>query len=222
MKAASQSSSVLFTRLLFGTPRKGMVRGAHDLLFGDYVVSITSPGEPRVPNGVECRVGVLPSARVMIGRGALLVGRVAITPGRAWDPAPQFEPIESLPAGPEPMAGTLDSWGRQSAVAGDPLLAGYVAGLVLLHGQKKRAEQIASRAVGGEDPLGTTQLRHAALGEVPEPVHTLLAAGDAGPLLASGSAGILWLRGLISAGLPFDPAKGLLLPAARTTALPRR
>lgn len=222
MKAASQSSSALFTRLLFGTPRKGAVLGAHDLLFGDYVVTITSPGEPRLPNGVECRVAVLPSSRVTIGRGSLIVGRVAITPGRAWDPAPAFDSIESLPAGPEPMAGTLDSWGGQATVAGDPLLAGYVAGLVLLHAQKKRAEQIAIRAVKGAGPLSATQVRHAALGEVPEPVHDLLARGDAGPLLASGAAGILWLRGLISAGLPFDPVKGILLPAARTPALPRR
>ncbi len=222
MKAASQSSSALFTGLLFGAARKGTVVGGHELLFGDYVVSITAPGEPRLPNGIECRVTVLPSARVMMGGGTLVVGRTAIAPGRPWDPAPAFDPIESLPAGPEPMAGALRSWAPNSAVDGDPLLAGYVAGLVLLHSQKKRAEQIAARVVQEAGPLSATQLRHAALGEVPEPVHALLARGDAGPLLACGAPGISWLRGLISAGLPFDPAKGILLPAARTPALHRR
>lgn len=215
MKALSQSSSVLLTSLLLGVPRRGTVLGRHDLLFGDYVVSLTNPGEPRLPNGVECRVTLLPSARVVIGRGSLMIDRVAITPGTAWDPVPVFEPIESLPAGPEPMAGTLDSWGGTAAVRGDPLLAAYIAGLVLLHAQKKRAGQFASRAVRRAGPLGATQVRHAALGEVPEPVHTLLATGESGPLLTFGSAGTLWLRGLISAGLPLAMAEGILLAAAR-------
>jgi hypothetical protein len=52
-------------------------------------------------------------------------------------------------------------------------------------------------------PLSATLLLHAARGEVPEPVHVLLASGDTRPLLAFGHrSGIAWLRGLVSAGYP--------------------
>ena len=221
MKASSQSSSALLKKLLYGLPRKGAILGPRALVFGDYVVSITDPGEPRMPNGFECRVTIPPYARATIGRGSLVVGRAVITPGTEWNPVPAFERIESLPAGPEPLADAIAAWAGGPAAAGSPLLAGYVAGLVLLHAQRRRADQITARASRGSDPLSSTLLSHAALGEVPEPVHALLAQGDAAPLLAYGSAGMLWLRGLISAGLPFDPARGLLAPAGRTPALRR-
>jgi len=58
-------------------------------------------------------------------------------------------------------------------------------------------------------------LRHAALGEVPEPVHILLATGDARPLLSFGhSSGTAWLRGLVSAGYSVE-VDGWPIPAVR-------
>lgn len=222
MKAESQSSSQLLTSLLYGMPRRGTVLNRSNLAFGDYVISITAPGEPRQPNGVECKVAVPQSARVTAGRGALVIGRIAIQPGKPWNPLPAFGHVESLPAGPEPLASALSAWGTDPEIPGEPLVAGYVAGLVLLHSQRKRAEQIVLRAARQAGALTATLLRHAALGEVPEPVHDLLVRGDAAPLLGYGSAGLLWLRGLISAGLPFDPTTGLLESAQRTPALQHR
>jgi len=97
--------------------------------------------------------------------------------------------------------------------AADEVLAGYVAGIVLLHGQRARAARIAEAAAARMGSFGATMLLHALLGEVPEPVHILLASGDSRPLLAMDRPrGQGWLRGLVSAGYLLDVAA---LPAGR-------
>lgn len=209
LKAESHSSSELLTALLQGATRKGVVLDARQLLFGGYVVLLTPPHAPRMPNGIACRLAVAPAARVSIGRGRLVAGHLEVAPGPPWDPAPHFEHLDSLPPGPEPVANALGAW-IGAAGGYDALLAGYLAGLVLLHGQRRRAEQIAERAADGAAPLNATLLRHAARGEVPEPVHDLFAARDTSRLVASSADGMAWLRGLVSAGLPLDAAAALV------------
>lgn len=219
MNAASQSSSHLLSAVLFGPARHGTVLSRHDLLFGDYVVTLTPPRAPRMPNGIECRATAGSRARVAIGRGRLIIGRTEIGPGEDWNPTPVFPPLPCLPAGPEPQAGGLANWtGASPQDAVESLVAGYVAGLVLLHGQHKRAERVAVRVMQGLPPTQATLLRHAALGEVPEPVHDLLVRRDAGRLIGFAPEGMLWLRGLISAGLPVELASGLAAPALQKLA----
>jgi Protein of unknown function (DUF2877) len=173
------------------------------LLFGGYVVSLTLPVAPRMPNGVETSVEAHIGQRATVGGGALKVGTQSLEPGPGWNPRPSFTPFHCLAPGPEPQAELYAGRGAGLTPAGDDLLAGYIAGLVLLHGETRRARQLAMEAAGRTIPLSATLLRHAARGEVPEPVHILLAGGDAAPLLAFGhSSGIAWLRGLVSAGYP--------------------
>jgi hypothetical protein len=209
VNAESHSSSALLTELLHGPSRKGRVLGNRDLVFGDYVVSLTEPGRPRMPNGVECAVKVAPGTRVAIGRGRILVGDVEVAAGPEWNPVPVRGHFEVMPAGPEPLASSMATWAT-SPDAGPELIAGYVAGLVLLHGQRKRAERIAQAAMERADPLSASLLRHAARGEVPEPVHAVVASADVRPLLGCGQWGLLWLRGLISAGLPPEATTSLV------------
>jgi uncharacterized protein DUF2877 len=173
------------------------------MLFGRYVVSLTGPGEPRMPNGVETSFEAGVGQRATVGGGLLRVGSRVLDPGPGWNPRPSFAPFHCLAPGPEPQAELYAGHGAGLTPAGDDLLAGYIAGLVLLHGETKRPAQLAKEAARRTVPLGATLLRHAASGEVPEPVHILLATGDTRPLLAFGhSSGIAWLRGLVSAGYP--------------------
>jgi hypothetical protein len=201
MIAGSHSSSDLLSKLLFGPLMKGEVYSRRDVKFGDYVVSITRPGSPRMPNGIECAVRVRSRDKVAIGGGRLVLGQTAIDAGPEWNPVPAAVAREGvLPAGAVPLVQVVP--GRQMPNA-DDVLGGYLAGLVLLHDQRDRALRIASAAAPRTDPLHGTLLRHAARGEVPEPVHTLLATGDAKWLLAlEGPSGQSWLRGLLSAGYP--------------------
>jgi hypothetical protein len=203
--AASHSSSRLLEDVLEGPVRVGAVLGFNDMRFGDYVVTLTEPGAPRMPNGVECRHALTPRTRVLAGRGRLRLGRFEVDPGPPWDPVPVFEPANVVRPGPEPpaAAGFLATSPERARAA---LLAGYMAGLVLLHGQRARADQVLKQALLETDPYASTSLRHAARGEVPEPVHRLLATGDARPLIEASPTGILWLRGLVSAGLLLRPA----------------
>lgn len=217
MNAGSHSSSQLLSAVLFGVARTGTPLSRHDLLFGDYVVSLTPPHMPRVPNGIECRIAVSSHTHVTIGRGRLIVGRTEIDPGEEWNPVPVFPSFDCLPAGPEPRVGGLAGWiGALPEDALGSLIAGYIAGLVLLHAQHRRAERIALRALQGAGPMRATLLRHAALGEVPEPVHDLLITRDPARLIAFSPDGMLWLRGLLSAGLPLEPVSGLAAPALQT------
>jgi hypothetical protein len=205
MNADSHSASSLLRSHLDGPVVPGRLLSRRHLQFGDYVVSLTAPGSPRMPNGIECAIQARADRRVAIGRGRLVVGEVVIHPGPEWNPVPSFERGLVLPPGPAPSIRVLAGFGPGLTPAGDDVLAGYVAGLVLLHGQSKRASQIAEEAAARTNSLSATLLRHAALGEVPEPVHILLATGDARPLLSFGhSSGQAWLRGLVSAGYPLE------------------
>jgi hypothetical protein len=205
VKADSQSSSDLLGHLLHGSAVRGAIFGRRDLRFGDYIVSLTAPGSARMPNGIECRVGFAAGARVSIGGGRLVVGRVEISPGPDWDPVPAFERFDCLPPGPAPSSDSHEAMLGGIDAASDERLAGYLAGLVLFHGQRVRAEHLAWRALAKAGPLTGTLLRHAARGEVPEGIHDLLASRSGKRLIASSPSAIAWLRGFVSAGLPLDP-----------------
>jgi hypothetical protein len=218
VNAESHSTSALLVQLLRGPVRKGTALDRHDFRVGDYVVTLTAPHKPRMPNGVECPVWVAKDSRISIGRGRIIVGRFELEPGPGWDPVPAVGHFEVMPPGPQPLASWLATWVSDPSHSADAMLCGYVAGLVLLHGMRKRAEAIALRSAGMTDPLSGTLLRHASMGEVPEPVHGLLMTGDPAPLLAFDDVGILWLRGLVSAGFPLDPSTKLLSKGPRTLA----
>jgi len=203
MRALSHATSTQLMALLRGPKRGGTALAPRLLLFGGYVVSLTAPGAPRMPNGIETAIEAHVGQLAAAGGGVLRVGKQVLEPGPGWDPRPTSLPLHCLAAGPEPSAELYAGRGAGLTPAGDDLLAGYIAGLVLLHGETKRAARLAGEAASRTVPLGATLLRHAAKGEVPEPVHVLLASGDTRPLLAFGhSSGIAWLRGLVSAGYP--------------------
>jgi hypothetical protein len=217
-RARSHSSSILLTRLIRGPRTRGVIMGPRQLRFGDYVVSLTAPGEPRMPNGVECSVKAGPRMQVEIGRGGVLVGRLELDAGAEWDPVP-VTTLRGRPQGPAPLVGAMAEWESDVSTAAVDMLAGYVAGLVLLHGSRTRAADLARSAMIHADPLNATLLRHAARGEVPEPVHALLQRADPRPLLTWGRAGGWWLRGLLSAGFPLeDNLAFVAAPLATTSA----
>jgi hypothetical protein len=202
MIAQSHSRSELLRRVLFGPLVSGDVYGRGRLRFGDYVVIITRPGSARMPNGIECDVQARRREKVAIGGGRLLVGQTEISPGPSWDPVPIVRRSRRvLPAGPEPLLQVSPGRGSRTMSTGDCVLAGYLAGLVLIHGQRERSARLAVLAAARLNPLSATMLRHAALGEVPEPVHRLLSTGDSQPLLSTADmSGASWLRGMVSAG----------------------
>jgi hypothetical protein len=205
MNAASHSSSPLLGALLFGPQINGIALGGHALEFDSYVVSITSPGLPRMPNGIEFAFEVRRGERTSIGGGHLVVGRRVVAPGPGWDPVPRFRPMTTLAPGPEPLMRNLVSPDARVPHAVDGALAGFVAGLVLLHRQHSRAARLAEGAAPRMDANGATLLLHALRGEVPEPVHTLFETGDPALLLSCAQiSGVAWLRGLISAGYVMD------------------
>ena len=193
MKARSPAGSRALEALLHGLRLEGTALDERHLWFAGYLVSLTEPGAPRMPNGIETEVVARPEQRVAIGNGSLMIGDVTLSPGAPWNPVPSLSRHEALPPGPEPLMG-------------DDVLAGYVAGLVLLHKRLERAQRIAVEAAARTNALSGTLLRHAAYGEVPEPVHTLLLLGDPAPLLRFGhNFGQSWLRGLVSAGFVLEP-----------------
>lgn len=194
MNARSHAASRALESLLYGPRVEGTAVDGRHLWFAGYVVSLTEPGGARVPNGIETEIAARPQQRVAIGNGSLVIGDVTLSPGPPWNPVPSITSRhEVLPPGPDPLMG-------------DDVLAGYVAGLVLLHRRRERALRIAVDAAARTNALNGTLLRHAAHGEVPEPVHALLLTGDPAPLMRyGGSSGQSWLRGLISAGFVLEP-----------------
>jgi hypothetical protein len=194
------STSRALLPVIAGPELVGTAAGGGYLEFGDLVVALTPPGGPRMPNGIETTARVPPGSAVRIGLGRLLLGALQVTPGVAWDPVPKVHHRPSggprLSPDPDQLAGC----GPGLTPAGDDILCGYVAGLFLFHDRRQEAAEIALRAAGRTTRLSATLLRHAAIGELPEPAHAFLANGDARPLAAFGHSSGLCLRlGLVLA-----------------------
>ncbi|MGH7902700.1 MAG: DUF2877 domain-containing protein [Candidatus Dormibacteraceae bacterium] len=197
MRVRSVSNAVL--PLFRGPFCDGVGLGSGYVDFDGYVLALTRPGRPRMPNGVECGVDLAPGARCRIGGGWLVVDGHGLLPGPLWNPVP--EPRVRPRPGPGPAiefdVEQLAGRGEGLTPAGDDLLAGYAAGLVLFHGRHAEAAAIAAAAAPRTTRLAATLLRHASRGELPEPAHALLEDGDPGPLTCFGhSSGRCLLAGL--------------------------
>ena len=182
----ARSVSLPVLPLFDAVARDGVGLGHGYIDMGDRVIALTRIGAPRMPNGIECDVSVPRGARVRLGSGRLLVGDEAIAPGATWDPvpSPRVRVAVDIAFVPDPIF--LAGRGPGLTPAGDDLLAGYAAGLVLFAGRVDEAELIVARAAPRTTLLSATLLRHAARGELPEPAHALLEDGDPLPLLAFG------------------------------------
>ncbi len=186
MTVRARSVSLAIMPLFGGARRDGVGMGHGYVDLGDRVIAITRPGAPRMPNGIECEVDVARGELCGIRGGALAVRDVLVVPGPIWDPVPEPRVIlhPSSRFVPDPLV--LAGRGDGLTPAGDDLLAGYAAGLVLFQGRQSEAHALAETAAIRTTALSATLLRHAARGEVPEPVHALLEEGDPCPLLAFG------------------------------------
>lgn len=195
IRATSVSLSVL--PLLYGPLRSGRGLGHGYVDVDGYVVAFTRPGSPRMPDGIEC--GAIPGRgdRIRIGGGRVRVRGTTIVPGPVWDPVPRVRAWPHARRDAVPSVRRLAGCGEGLTPSGDDLLLGFVAGLVLFRHSRGLARHIAESAARRTTALSATLLRHAARGEVPEPVHALLERGDAGPLGRWGaSSGRHLLHGL--------------------------
>jgi Protein of unknown function (DUF2877) len=160
----------------------GVAIGEGYVDFGTFVLALTVPGRPRMPNGVETTARAGRGDRVALGDGALRIERDVVEPGPAWNPVPAVSYVPT--GGPWLRPDVLNLAGRGPGLtpAGDDVLVGYAAGLALFHGQASAAAAIARRAGPLTTSLSATLLEHASRGELPEPAHLYLESGDAAPL----------------------------------------
>lgn len=164
-------------------------------------MSITEPGALRMPNGIECALTVGEGEEATIGRGALRSARARVLAGPVWDPRPAVNVALEATPGQDLDVGSLLGSGPGLTPWGDDVLVGFVAGRVLFHGDTSTGRDIYQRSIGHTTSLSVALLFHAALGELPEAAHELLAGGDVDPLLSFGhSSGRAILLGLALAG----------------------
>lgn len=186
--------------LLDGEVRTGRVVGSQHIDFDGYVVVATPPGVKLLPNGIGVRLPV-GETTASIGGGKLVVGDLVAVAGQVWEPVPAVPqaPVRQ-PCPPEPVMRLLGA-GPGLTPAGDDVIAGYLAGLCLLHHRNREAGELAARATGQTTHLSETLIEHAAHGELPEAAHSFVARGDASALLRFGhSSGRHLLLGLVLAG----------------------
>jgi hypothetical protein len=204
VKAVSVSSGIL---PYFSAPAvAGLGLGLGYIDFGTFVLAVTRPGAPRMPNGVETPVRAERGVHAWLGGGVLRVGGESIEPGEVWEPTPAVvhmpEPVDGFTPEPEALAGR----GPGLTPAGDDVLMGYAAALTLFHGLRDEAFDIVRRARPLTTRLSATLLDHAARGELAEPAHDFLGRGDSGPLERFGqsSGRCLKLGLMLGAGLDRD------------------
>jgi hypothetical protein len=185
-RAARWASSAVLAAMRRPEPVALRPLGAGYVAMEDYVVAVQPAGTPRMPNGIGCDVTPADGGPVWIGAGRLWAGAATIAPGPVWHARPRALATmgASVRVMPDPLA--LAGHGAGLTPYGDDVLAGYAAGLVLWHGDRRRAAAIAEAAAARTTLLSATLLRHAARGELPEPAHALLEHGDPAPLLAFG------------------------------------
>lgn len=183
--------------LLEGPVRQGVALGRGYVAVGDYCLALVPPGLPRMPNGIECELPLEAGAPVRVGGGGVSAAGISVVLGADWDPVPvpSIRLTTEHPFIPDPIR--LAGRGDGLTPAGDDLLIGYIAGLVLFHGRRDSAVAIAGLAAPRTTLLSAALLRHAANGELPEPAHTLLTEGDPRPMLRFGhSSGRAMMQGI--------------------------
>lgn len=186
--------------LLRGPLRRGVALGRGHLDFDGYVVSVTAPGAPRMPNGIEVELLIDQGQPAALGEGFLVVAGTPVSEGPLWEPRALVS-IPSGPAGPAPDVPALAGRGGGLTPEGDDLIAGFAAGLVLFHHRDAEAKALADAASLRTTSLSATLLRHAAAGELPEPAHDFLGGRGEAALLGWGSSsGRKLLEGLRLAG----------------------
>lgn len=211
----------------------GRGRGAVHLDLDGFVVTLTGPGVPRMPNGVA-------------------IGRVDDAPRVTWDAAapPLWDPVVAPVAGGPERVAALARWlaprtgppdmplagaaarllGRGPGLTpeGDDVLAGAAVGVRALG----RAAGLDPAAIEGltaalcppdaaarTGALSATLLRLAAAGAAPEPAHRLLGPGDREAALVDlrrlgASTGAAIASGIALAARCLAPATGAGYPAA--------
>lgn len=165
--------------------REGTAMGRGHVLLDGYVLTIVPLGGARMPNGIEGDLCLRRGERVVVGGGH--VGGIAVAASTpVWDPVPRprvaLRTATDIPIDVDALVGR----GPGLTPAGDDVLAGYAAGLVLFHGRHVEARRLADLAAPRTNALSATLLLHATQGELPEPAHALLELGETGPLLAWG------------------------------------
>ncbi len=199
----ARSTSLAVMALFDGPDRGGIGLGHGYIDLGDDVIALTPPSAPRMPNGIETDITIARGAQCTIGRGRIALGDVTVLLGPGWDPVPTPRVALLTDAAFVPDVHALAGRGPGLTPAGDDLLAGYFAGLVLFHGRFGEAGSLANLAAPLTTSLSATLLRHAARGALPEPAHALLENGDPAPLLHFGhTSGRSLLYGLaLAAGV---------------------
>lgn len=191
------SSGVFADQLMRGPTTTAVCLGHGHLRVGRYVVSLTPPGSPRMPNGIECSLVLYRGEEAAIGDGALRASNARVLTGPIWDARPTIGVL--LEASPLQHfdVDALIGAGPGLTPEGDDVLIGFVAGRVLFHDDVMTARRILLASAGKTTALSETLLLHAARGELPEQAHDLLATGVADRLLSFGhSSGKAILLGL--------------------------
>lgn len=195
-------------RLIEGPQREGIGLGCGYVDLDGYVLAITAPGAPRMPNGIECDLRVGTGDRVRVGGGAVEAQGTRVIPGISWEPVPVPRVVPRTTMRMDVDPAWLAGRGPGLTPAGDDLLAGYAAGLVLFRSDRAAARRIADMACGRTTSLSATLLRHACAGELPEPAHDLLERGDAGPLERWGHSSGRWLKLGLALACSGDTSQG--------------
>jgi hypothetical protein len=188
--------------VLRGPVRRGVGVGHGHIVVGEDVLTLTAPGQLRMPNGIATDVVVTDGESVLIGDGALTTATTAVTAGPLWDPRPHPAVALSLRPRPRLDLGALPGRGPGLTPLGDDILVGYLAAAAL-SGASGSAIACAAGAARRTTALSRTLLLLAARGALPEAAHCLLVDGDLAPLLAFGATsgrGIAFGLGLHGVG----------------------
>jgi hypothetical protein len=184
MIAPALSVGWFVDRLMHGPKQPAIGLGHGHLKVSTYVVTLTPPGGPRMPNGIECTITAAAGEELLIGDGALTKDGTVVTPGPVWDAVPRVQ--ATLDANGARLLDPNSLLGRGIGLTpqGDDVLVGYVAGSALFRHEWTDLRTFLTAEM--TTSLSSTLLFHACLGELPQPAHALLGSGDPDPLLAFG------------------------------------
>jgi Protein of unknown function (DUF2877) len=202
-------------RLMKGPRQPGVGLGHGHIKVDSYVVAVTPPGGPRMPNGIECEMRIEPGEEVWLGDGSLAKDGYEVKPGPVWDPVPRVRTLlDVYPLPGDIQLDRLVGKGVGLTPQGDDVIVGYVAGSALFRHEWTDLKALFTENV--TTSLSSTLMFHATLGELPQPAHALLEEGDPESLLAFGhSSGKGILLGLALA----SPERVHGTPPSRTVTL---